>query len=162
MSVAKDIVATYRRPGSVVARLVSGPPREDRALALIMGACALFFIAQLPALARQSHITGENLQMLMGGSLLALIFIAPLLFYTLAACSHILAKIAGGAGTHWQARMALFWALLAASPLVLLHGLIAGFIGDGVQLTVIGAVWFTVFMWFWITGLIRVERRAGA
>lgn len=159
MSVAKDIVATYRGPGAVVARLVSGPPREDRAIAMLMGACALLFVAQLPALSRQAHETGEDLQMLMGGSLLGVVFIAPLMFYALAAISHLVAKLFGGQGSHWQARMALFWALLAASPLVLLNGLIAGFVGEGIQLTIVGALWFSTFLWFWIAGLIRAEKR---
>ena len=162
MSVAKDIVATYRGPGAVIARLVSGPPREDRAIATLMGACVLLFVAQLPALSRQAHETGEDLQMLMGGSLLGVVFIAPLLFYLIAALSHLVATIFGGKGSHWQARMALFWALLASSPLILLNGLIAGFVGEGIQLTLVGAAWFAVFMWFWISGLIRAEQGGSA
>jgi succinate dehydrogenase/fumarate reductase cytochrome b subunit len=159
MSVARDIVATYRGPGTVLGRLVSGPPREDRALAVLMGACVLLFVAQLPALARQSYATGEDLDMLMGGSLLALIVIAPLLFYALAGLSHLIARLAGGKGTAWQSRMALFWALLAASPLVLLHGLVTGFLGDGPQRTLVGALWFVAFLWFWLSGLIRAHKQ---
>ncbi len=152
----------YRGPGAVVGRLVSGPPREDRAIAVLMGACILLFVAQLPALSRQAHETGEDLQFLMGGALLGVVFIAPLLFYALAAASHLIAKLFGGQGTHWQARMALFWALLASSPLILLNGLVAGFVGEGLQLTLVGALWFAVFLWFWISGLIRAEGRGGA
>ena len=162
MSVAKDIFATYRGPGAVIERLVSGPPREDRAIAILMGACVLLFVAQLPALSRDAHETGEDLQMLMGGALLGVVFFAPLLFYAIAAISHLIAKLFGGQGTHWQARMTLFWALLASSPLTLLNGLVAGFVGESLQLTVVGALWFGVFLWFWISGLIRAEKRGSA
>lgn len=132
--------------------------REDRALAYLMGACALMFVAQLPRLARQAHITGEDLNMLLGASLMALVFIAPLLFYVLAWLSHLIARLIGGRGSFYAARMALFWALLAASPLILLHGLVAGFIGTGPQLSLVGFLWFAAFMWFWVSGLWRAEQ----
>ena len=51
----------------------------------------------------------------------------------------------------WALRLALFWALLAASPLMLLHGLVRGFIGESTPQMIVGALWFVVFMWFWIS-----------
>ena len=54
--------------------------------------------------------------------------------------------------------MALFWSLLASSPLMLLHGLMAGFSGPGPALNVVGVVWLAVFGWFWFTGLRLAER----
>lgn len=158
MSVAKDIVATYRGPRRVFARLLSGGPREDRSLMFLMLGCALVFVAQLPRLAREAHLTGQDLTMLMGASLLALLFIAPLILYVLAQATHLIARVIGGKGTAWRARVALFWALLAASPLVLLHGLVAGFIGPGAQLTLVGLIWCAVFFWFWASGLWVAER----
>lgn len=158
MSVARDIAATYRGPRRVIARILAAGQREDRALAYLMAACVLMFIAQLPKLARQAHLTGDDLNMLLAGALLGLVFIAPLMFYGLAWLSHLVARILGGHGTFWSARMALFWALLAASPLILLHGLVAGFIGPGPQLTVVGLVWCAAFLWFWGIGLWHAER----
>ncbi len=158
MSIAHDIAAMYRGPRRVVSRVLAAGQREDRALACLMGACALMFVAQLPKLARESFITGEDLNMLMGASLLGLIFIAPLLFYAVGWLSHLVAKVFGGQGSFFTARMALFWALLSSSPLILLHGLVAGFIGPGAQLTLVGVIWFAVFMWFWMSGLILAER----
>jgi hypothetical protein len=157
MSVTRNIAAMYRGPGRVTDRILSAGPREDRALAYLMAACALMFIAQLPKLARQAHLTGDDLNMLMGGALLGLVFIAPLVFYILAWISHLIARLLGGRGSFWSARMALFWALLASSPLLLLHGLVAGFIGPGPQLTIVGVAWCVVFFWFWGTGLWRAE-----
>jgi hypothetical protein len=158
MSVARNIAATYRGPKRVIARLLSDGPREDRALAYVMAACALMFIAQLPRLARESHLTGEDLNMLMGGALLGTVFIAPLLLYGLAWLSHLVAKVFGGQGSFWSARMALFWALLASAPLLLLHGLVAGFIGPGPQLTIVGLAWCAAFFCFWGTGLWCAEK----
>ena len=158
MAITQNISATYRGPGRVVRRLLDMGQREDRALAYLMAGCLLVFVAQLPRLAREAHFSGEDLDMLMGASLLAWIFIAPLLLYTLAALSHLVAKLFRGQGTHYGARLALFWALLASSPLILLNGLVAGFIGPGVQLQVVGMLWLGVFSWFWISGLIAAER----
>lgn len=159
MAITRNITATYRRPGKVVAGLLSLGRREDRALAYLMAGCLVVFIAQLPRLAREAHLTGEDLNMLMGASLMAWIFIAPLVLYVLAAVSHFVAKLFRGRGTHYGARLALFWALLASSPLMLLNGLVAGFIGPGLELQIVGFIWFTAFSWFWISGLLTAEKQ---
>jgi len=158
MSIARNIAATYRGPGRVMSQLLSMGPREDRALAYLMGACALMFIAQLPRLSREAHLTGADLNMLMGGALMGLIFLAPLMFYAIAWLSHVIARVFGGKGTFYTARMALFWALLASTPVLLLHGLVAGFVGPGPQLQLVGLIWCGVFLWFWGSGLLRAER----
>jgi hypothetical protein len=89
--------------------------------------------------------------------LLAWVFIAPLLFYMLALVSHGVARLARGHGTAYGARLALFWAFLAASPLILLHGLVAGFVGPGAGLQLVGIIWCGVFGWFWLSGLYEAE-----
>ncbi|WP_227268093.1 YIP1 family protein [Roseobacter weihaiensis] len=158
MAVTRNITATYRGPGRVVAGLLALGQREDRALAYLMAGCVVVFIAQMPRLAREAHLTGQDLNMMMGGTLLAWIFIAPLVLYCLAGISHLIARLFKGQGTHYGARLALFWALLAASPLMLLNGLVAGFIGPGLELQAVGFIWFVVFVWFWLGGLIAAER----
>ncbi len=157
MAAARDIVATYRGPGAVMRRLLAMGQREDRALVILMAGCTVMFIAQWPRLARQAYMTGEELNPLLGGALLAWAFIAPLMLYAIALITHWIARLAGGRGTGFGARMALFWALLAASPLVLLHGLVAGFIGPGPALTAVGAVWLVAFALFWAIGLREAE-----
>ena len=131
---------------------------EPRALAFLMGACTVMFVARWPALAREAHLEDADLNMLMGGALLALLFIAPLLFYGLALLAHAVSRATGGQGTPYGARLALFWALLASTPLILLNGLVAGFIGPGPSLTLVGALWFAAFLWFFFAGM-RVVRQ---
>ncbi len=158
MPVTTDILATYRGPGRVINRLLEMGQREDRALAILIAGCSMVFVAQMPRLAREAHLTGQELNMLLGGALLGWIIIAPLMFYIIAAVSHIVAQIFGGRGEWYGARLALFWALLAASPLLLLQGLVAGFIGPGTELNIVGGLWVAVFSWFWISGLRQAER----
>ena len=154
MAVTTDIVATYRGPRRVIARLLSMGPREDRLLAFLMFGCAIAFIAQMPRLSREAHLTGQELNMLLGGALLGLIFIAPLALYVLSWGTHLLARLFGGSGESYRARLVLFWTLLASSPLLLLHGLVAGFIGPGPALTSVGIVWLAVVLWFWLSGMV--------
>lgn len=160
MPVTSDITATYRGPRRVMQRLLTMGQREDRALAILMGACFIVFIAQMPRLSREAHLTGRELNMLLGGALLGWLFIAPLLLYGLAGLSHLIARLLGGQGNWFGARLALFWSLLASTPLLLLHGLVAGFIGPGPGLQAVGFVWFTIFAWFWISSLLQAEGSA--
>jgi hypothetical protein len=162
MSVTRDIARTYRAPREVLRRRVAGAPREDRALAIVMAACALMFVSQWPL---QSRLAFEDptvpLDMRMGGALMGWVFIAPLAFYLLAAVVHAIARLFGGRASWYEARMALFWALLAASPLWLLNGLVAGFIGPGPELTMVGLAALLTFLVFWGAGLWEVETGRG-
>jgi len=160
MSVTTDIAATYRRPRRVMARLFAMGQREDRALVILMCSCVLVFISQMPRLARVAHMTGQELNMLLGGALFGWIFIAPLLLYSVSLLTHFFARLLGGKGDSYGARLALFWALLAASPLMLLNGLTAGFVGSSPVLTLVGGLWLIFFLWFWISGLLQAYRSA--
>ncbi len=158
MSVIRDILATYRGPVAVLRRRLSAGQREDRALAVLMAGCALLFVAQWPRLAREAHLKGTDLDVSLGGSLMALVFILPLILYGVAGLSHLIGRLGGGKGEFYSARMALFWAVLAAGPAFLLNGLMIGFAGPGPQSAVTGILALGAFLWFWLSGLIAVER----
>lgn len=154
MSFTRDMVATYRGPRRVIARHLAIGPREDRALAILMAGCAIIFVAQWPRLAREAHLSGQDLNPLLGGALMAWIFIMPLVLYALAMLSQLFFKLLRKPIPGYAARMALFWALLASTPLILLQGLVAGFIGAGAALSAVGFLWSVGFFWFWTAGLV--------
>jgi hypothetical protein len=158
MSLVADILGSYRSPRRVVGRILAAGPREDRALAMVMAGCAVVFVAQWPRLAREAHLSGDDLNIKLGGALFAWLFIMPLALYTLSLLSHWLLRATGGQGSGYDARIALFWALLASGPLMLLWGLMAGFAGPGAGLDAVGVLWLAVFAWFWISGLIEARR----
>lgn len=163
MPVSTDIVRTYRAPRRVLREKLANGEREDRALATLMGACFLMFVAQWPSLSRQAYLDPSvPLDARMGGALMGWLFIAPMAAYVIAAASHLLAKVVGGRGTWFGARLALFWALLAASPLWLLNGLVAGFIGPGLELNLVGLIAVGAFLVIWGAGLWEAERGEGA
>jgi hypothetical protein len=158
MGLLADIAASYRRPRGVLRRLAAGPEREDRALALLMAAAALIFLSQWPRAARAAHLDpSAPLDARLVGALLASVFLLPLLAYGVAAVSHVAARMLGGRGSGFGARLALFWALLATAPLMLLHGLLAGFAGPGPVAWLFGLLVFGAFLWIWLSGLWEME-----
>lgn len=158
MAVTTEIFRSWRTPRDVLRRQLAQGVREDRALAILMVACVLIFVAQLPRLARQAHLSDDiPLQALFSGALLGWVFLAPLFFYALAAVSHLIARAFGGQGSWFGARLALFWALLAASPVWLFHGLVAGFIGPGIVLTAVSGLLAVLLLYIWLSGLHGAE-----
>lgn len=154
-----DIVASYRGPGKVVRRLVAGPPQEARLLAYLMIGCLLIFVAQLPRLSRDAALDpARDITERASGELIVWMLFAPLAFYGVAALSRLLARAFGGQGDWYGARLALFWALLAAAPLWLLRGLVAGFVGPGLTLDLVGVVALGGFGAIWFFSLRALER----
>lgn len=157
MSVMQDVLRSYVAPRAVFKRRVGHGPREDRAIAVLMAACVLVFVSQWPVQARIAFETGQELNMLMGSVLLAWVFIMPLVLYVIGTLSHHIAALFRGRGAAYAARFALFWALLCATPLWLLWGLVTGFIGPGIQSQLTGLLAFAAFAVFWTVNFRQAE-----
>lgn len=160
MAVSSEIVRSWRAPGAAIRRQLDAGVGEARALAYLMVGCGLVFVAQWPRLSREAHLNPEvPLEALVAGALQGIVFILPLLLYGLAALSHLAARAIGGRGSWLGARLALFWTLLATTPLFLLHGLVAGFLGPGVALDATGLVLASGFLGHWLLALAGAEAR---
>jgi len=79
-------------------------------------------------------------------------------WYLWAAVSRWIAKAMGGQGSYYNARLALFAALLAVTPGMLLQGLTAGMIGPGPQANLVAVLVGLGFLWIWISMLREAER----
>lgn len=159
MTVTSDIFRAWTRPRMVIREKLGAGLREDRALAVIMGAGALLFVAQWPILSRAAYLDpAMPLEARLGGALMACLFVLPLLGYGVAQLSHLVARLFGGQGSAFGARLALFWALLAITPAMLFQGLLAGFLGQ--TAAVIGCQVFVMmaFLWLWLSMLNEAER----
>lgn len=154
MALLADIATGWRDPGALM-RAKRGQG-EGAMLAVVMGACALIFLAQWPRLARESALDPSvPMEVRVGAALLALVFVLPLILYAVAGISHLLLRRkVDGAG----ARIALFWALLCAAPLWLLHGLAEGFFGRGAAVNGLGLLVLIGFGWLWWRMLQGVAR----
>ncbi len=166
MAVTNDIVRTWRRPRAVMRDLLAQGRREDRAIAYLMISCFLIFVAQWPRLSRKAAgfelppgAELPQLDRLMTYEFFAWLMVWPLLLYLLAGLTHLIAKAFGGKGDWFGARLALFWSLLATTPLLLLYGLVAGFVGPGAQTNLVGALWIAAFVIIWVQSLREAESR---
>lgn len=158
MSATRDILQSYRNPRVVIRRHLARGVNEGRVFIFLVGACLLVFIAQWPRLSREAFLDATvPLDARLGAAMLGWLFIAPLFFYALAGVSYLVARLMGGQGSAFGARLALFWSLLVVTPLWLLQGLVAGFIGAGPQLTVVGALLLGAFFWVWISSLVETQ-----
>ena len=165
MAVTTNILRSWRHPGLVIRDLLAPAPREDRALAYLMAACLLIFVGQWPRLSRMAAgfdlapgAEVPDLIRLVAYEFVAWLLVWPLAMYLLAGISRMVAKLLGGKGTFYRARVALFWALLASTPALLLYGLVLGFIGRGVEANIIGAIWVIGFAAIWLVSLNEAER----
>ncbi|WP_299725833.1 YIP1 family protein [uncultured Tateyamaria sp.] len=158
MAITRNITATYRGPGRVVARILGGPRREDQVLYFLMAACVVIFIAQTPYQAREAHLDESvPFQARLYWSAFLWIFLFPLVMYALAGLVWLLARVIPQAPSGYEIRVALFWALLASTPIVLLLGLTAGMIGPGPALQGVALLWCAVFLWFWVAGTLATR-----
>ncbi len=146
------ILESWWAPGRVV-RSLRGMP--DRALIVVlMAAMLIFLIAQAPGHARAAQLQPEvPLGARMGGALLAVMFMMPLLAYALAALVSALSRLTPWPVAPLESRLALFWALLAVAPAMLLAGITAGLVGPGAALGLTRAVAGLGFLVIWGAGL---------
>ena len=119
-----------------------------------MFACTLIFISEWPSL--MSATSDVPVEARLGGAMLAWLGLMPVALYALAALSHLVARVLGGQGSHYGARLALFWALLAAAPLWLLASALGVAVPGPVALAA-EAVALAALIWIWLPGLIVAE-----
>ena len=159
MTITADILRSWRNPRGVIRKKLAGGVREDRALATIMGAGVLLFVAQWPILSRAAFLDPATpLEARLGGALMACLFVLPLLGYTVAQISHLVMRLFGGKGSSFGARLALFWALLAVAPAMLIQGLFAGFLGQTTAVIAVQLAVLAAFLWMWVSMLTEVAR----
>lgn len=159
MSTAQAIIKSYRAPRAVARSFRDAGADESTGLGWLFAACILFFIARLPSLARTSHLSDGDVPLfgLVLGTFFGTMLLAPILFYVVASFSHYVARAFGGQGAITDARLAMFWGLLASAPVVLFQGLVSAMIGPGSQATLVALMSFATFLWVWINSLIELE-----
>ena len=162
MSVVSDIVDSWRTPSTVVRRHLARGKSEPFAFVLLVVFLIICFIAQWPDVARVTVLKPDiPMAPQLLGRAMAILATIPV-WYALAALGHLAARAMGGQGGWYGARMALIWALVTITPLVMIAGLVAGMIGTGPQLTAVGTLTFAAFVVFWVLNLREVGRADAA
>jgi hypothetical protein len=127
MTLSGAIVQSWRSPRVVLRRLLAQDRHEGRLLMYLVLALGLILVAQLPRLQRQA--TDEvPFEALMVGALFGLMMVGPLLFYLLAAMLALGMRLLGPVDG-FAVRLALFWALLASTPLILAQAALTALAG---------------------------------
>jgi hypothetical protein len=158
MAISTDILASWRNPRAGLRRHLARGVSEAFAFTLLLVFLMLTFVAQWPQASREAFLAqDQSVAPRLLGRGMAVLATIPL-WYGLAALSRIVARALGGKGGWYAARLALFWALATVSPLMLLHGMVAGLIGPGVQAQVVGVGVAVMFLYLWINMLIEAER----
>ena len=181
MAVSTDILRAYRRPREVFRDLLDRGVSDRLGLIFLALAMSLSFVSQLPSVTRRSRepdaaleaaiqaeagdvrqIEGTQVpqdmidakfQLFLAQELMVWFFILPLFFYGLAQLGGLIARRFGAELTGETLRVALFWALLVAVPLKLLHGAVYGIVDTGPILMLAGLPWFAVLLWNWTSNL---------
>lgn len=160
MSVSADILRSYRQPRVVMRGLLAMGPREDRALVFLAMAIGIGFLAQWPRMAEMARAAPDaGLSGFAAGEVMAII-IQALFAYGLAALVRLGAKVFRGRGSWFGERLALFWAMLATSPLMLVWGAVYAIFGPGMVQEAVSWIVLAAFLWIWIGGIRAVEGRA--
>lgn len=121
VSLAGQIVRAWRHPRQAMALLMETGPNEARSLFHVMLACGLFLVASLPNAVRISYRieADDPLSGAIAAHMFSFLFVAPLLFYVMAALLHLVARVFRGSAGFAGARAALFWSALIGAPLAL-------------------------------------------
>lgn len=133
---------------------------EAQKVALLMVAMLIFLIAQMPSHSRAATLDPSiPFEARFGGALLAVMFVMPLIAYGLAWLVSVLSRLTPWRISGPDSRLALFWALLAVAPAMLLQGLVAGFVGPGPALGLVQVICGLGFLFIWGAGLSALARR---
>lgn len=163
MSATQEILRTYRAPRRVMRRLlealVSDDRPEARVLVYLLTGCLIVFVGQVPGLLAlpMDAPDAPPREALLGITFFGWLFVWPLLFYLLAALSHLVARLFGGKGSYLTARAALFWTVFAVSPLMLLRGMVETGFGAGTELMAVDFVVGLAFCALWSISLLEAE-----
>ena len=157
MALTADIVQSWSAPRVVMRRLLARGASEPFAISFLLIFLAMALVATAPNLARMAQLSDAGpMAPRLFAAALGLMATIPL-WYLAASISHLLARSLGGRGSFYGARLALFWALVAISPAMLVQGLVAGLIGAGLAVNLLGLVVATGFAVLWFSCLREAE-----
>lgn len=152
------VIESWWAPRRVVQSLSGMPDRVM--LVVLMVAMLISLIAQAPGHARAAALDPTiPLEARIGGAVMGTIFMMPLLAYGMAALTSVLSRLTPWRLDPQDARLALFWALLAVSPAMLLAGMVAGLIGPGPALMLTQTIAGLAFLFIWGAGIAALVRR---
>jgi hypothetical protein len=159
MSVTRNIARTYRAPRTTIRGMIGQGITEPQIMAFGLISCGLIFVAQWPGLSRAATLEPSiTFEQRMGGALFGIMFMLPLMLYGVAGLLQLVLRVLAGPVEGIRVRLVLFWSLLSVTPLMLVQGGLAAFLGATQAVTAFGFVVTAVFLYILGAGLIEVAR----
>ena len=157
MALTADILESWRHPRAVIRRLAQRGRSEPFVFTFLFVFLLLAFISLAPYLSREATLHPEvPLSQRLFAAALGMLGLIPI-FYLLAALGHLVARLMGGQGGYYEGRLALFWALTASTPAMLIYGLLRAFAVGSWVIPVVGFLTFLIFLIFYTVMLREVE-----
>ncbi|WP_112322623.1 YIP1 family protein [Oceanibium sediminis] len=160
------IAAAYADLRGAIRAKLEQAPRDSELVMLALLVALASFVASLPAAIRQAQGLEEPdaLVAVLSARLFGAVFLLPLFLLALAGVSHLVARLFGGTGTHYTARVALIWALVVALPLglgsaaigAIVLGISLGPAAQGIA-GILSTCASLGFAWIWATFLTEAE-----
>ncbi len=160
-----DIINAYGGLRASMRRQIDRDYGEERLLALVAYGCFAIFLSFLPRLLA-TNLSATPEQSIAAGIIMwffVVMFFFPLLFYTVAAISHLIARAFGANGSFSNTRHALFWMLAVLSPVLLVKAMltsvfiqIGGAVGEGL-LVVLNIILALAILRIWGAFLAEAE-----
>ena len=155
MSALADIVAFHLRPRFVARKRLTETVSEGQAFCYLILACLLLFFIQLPEMLcfvanGESHLPFDAVA---SAQLIGALVFAPLFFYFLSAVAGLAIRVTNRRLAWRDSRVALFWALLASVPSMMVLGLVRVLTQSAIILWPLSALTGMIFLLFWASGL---------
>ena len=108
----------------------------------------ILFLANLPyQIAILPSFTNGSLTFYVGLLGFIAVFFMPLFLYLLSTAIFVLLKVFNGRGSFYEVRLAFFWSLNVAGPILIINGLLKGFFFESGKLIYINLVLETFVGW---------------
>jgi hypothetical protein len=154
----------WRDPRGAMAAELDRGLSEARALAELMFACGLFFVASLPNAIREARslAIADPVEGAVAAHLFGYLALAPLLAYGFAALVHLVARGFGAERGFGAARAALFRSLLLVAPVAIALALAGVAVEVAVPslaplLDVLGVATLAFWLWLFAASLAEAE-----
>lgn len=145
-----ELVSAWPAPGATFQAILARKPGEETLLAFVMFACLSGLVLRLPRL-----LDGAGAAERIGPAIAGALIFAPLFFYGLAAASALVLRLFGRRSVWRQARLALFWSLLAVQPLAVIGAILSLF---GLPEMIANTLTTLGFLYLWGAALVAIAR----
>lgn len=131
---------------------------ESRILFLCFTSSFILFLANLPyQIAILPSFANGNIIFYIGLLGFISVFFMPLFLYLLSGVLYLIFKCFDGRGSFYEVRLAVFWSINVAGPLLIMNGLLKGFFSESEKIIYVSLVLEIFVGWIFANMLAQAE-----